>query len=103
MTNEPMESTRTNEVGRNTVTSADRIISAKERRKKVPSSDMQIWRLERAGRFPRRIHLGANRVGWSLAEIDEWIEGKKAERGDPASTTYNPTTPGEHGDGCHDQ
>jgi prophage regulatory protein len=65
----------------NTSTSSDRIISAKERRELVPYSCMHIWRLERAGRFPRRIHLGPNRVGWSLAEIDEWIEGKKAERG----------------------
>ncbi len=65
-----------------TSNSPDRIITAKERRELVPYSDMHIWRMERAGRFPRRIQLGANRVGWSLAEIMEWIEAKKAERGD---------------------
>ena len=58
----------------------DRIIDAPERRRLVPYSDMQIWRLEKAGKFPRRIRLGPNRVGWSLQEVVEWIESRKAER-----------------------
>ncbi len=58
----------------------DRIVSAKERRQFVPYSDMHIWRLEQAGRFPKRIRLGENRVGWSLRELQEWIEARKAER-----------------------
>jgi len=61
-----------------------RIITAKERRELVPYSDMHVWRLEKEGRFPQRIHLGANRVGWSLSEITEWIEEKKAKRGNVA-------------------
>ncbi len=61
-------------------TQPDRIISAKERRALVPYSDMHVWRLERAGRFPRRIRLGANRVGWSLREVAGWIESRKADR-----------------------
>ena len=69
-----------------TTTFPDRIITSKERRELVPYSDMHIWRMERAGRFPRRVHLGANRVGWSLAEIQEWIESKKAERDNAASS-----------------
>ncbi len=40
----------------------DRIISAKERRSMIPYSDMQIWRLEKAQKFPPRIQLGPNRV-----------------------------------------
>ncbi len=58
----------------------DRIVSAKERRQFVPYSDMHIWRLEQAGRFPKRIRLGENRVGWSLRELQEWIEARKMER-----------------------
>ena len=58
----------------------DRIISAKERRELVPYSDMHVWRLERDGKFPKRIRLGENRVGWSLCELQAWIDGKKAER-----------------------
>lgn len=58
----------------------DRIVSATERRTLIPYSDMHIWRLEHAGQFPKRIRLGANRVGWSLRELQEWIAAKKAER-----------------------
>jgi prophage regulatory protein len=41
---------------------------------------MHLWRLEKAGRFPARIHLGPNRIGWSLAEVTAWINERKAER-----------------------
>jgi prophage regulatory protein len=58
----------------------DRIISSKERRILVPYSDMHVWRLEQAGQFPKRIKLGPNRVGWSLQEVLDWIEARKAER-----------------------
>ena len=58
----------------------DRIISAPERRQLVPYSDMHIWRKEQAGTFPKRIKLGPHRVGWSLQEVLEWIEARKAER-----------------------
>ena len=61
-------------------TDTDRIISAGERRRLVPYSDMHIWRLERDGRFPRRVRLGANRVGWSFREVQDWIESRKIER-----------------------
>ena len=58
----------------------DRIVPAKERRQLIPYSDMHIWRLEKAGLFPKRIRLGENRVGWSFRELQEWISARKAER-----------------------
>jgi prophage regulatory protein len=58
----------------------DRIISAAERRQLLPFSDMHIWRLEKAGKFPKRIKLGAHRVGWSYQEIAAWIEARKSQR-----------------------
>ena len=58
----------------------DRIIQAPERRALVPYSDMHIWRMEKAGKFPGRIKLGPNRVGWSLQEVEGWIKDRKAER-----------------------
>jgi len=58
----------------------DRIILAPERRSLVPYSDMHIWRMEQAGRFPVRIKLGPNRVGWSLEEITSWVNARKSER-----------------------
>ena len=34
------------------------------------------WRLEREGRFPKKRHISANRIGWLQSEIIEWIESK---------------------------
>ena len=47
---------------------------------RVHYSPVHIWRLEKAGEFPLRVHLGANRVAWVEAEIDDWIESKLKER-----------------------
>ena len=63
----------------------DRIILAPERRQLVPYCDMQIWRMEKAGKFPKRIKLGPHRVGWSLREVLDWIDARKAERGEMAA------------------
>ncbi len=34
------------------------------------------WRLEREGRFPKKRHLSANRIGYLQSEILEWIESR---------------------------
>ena len=39
-----------------------------------------IWRLERKNLFPRRIKLGAKRVGWIEREVLDWISARMAER-----------------------
>ena len=57
------------------------IISDKVVRSRVPYSSVQIWRKEKAGEFPRRVKLGANRVGWIESEIESWISSKIGERG----------------------
>ncbi|MGF1475939.1 MAG: helix-turn-helix transcriptional regulator [Geminicoccaceae bacterium] len=59
--------------------SGDRIIDRHERRRLVPYSDVQVWRMEKAGTFPRRVKLGPGRVGWSFNEIQAWIEARLAE------------------------
>jgi prophage regulatory protein len=48
--------------------------------KGVPYSRSHLWRLIRAGKFPKPIRLGENRVAFPEAEIDKWIESKVAER-----------------------
>lgn len=58
----------------------DRIITAKERREMIPYSDMHIWRMENDGKFPKRLHLGPKRIGWSYNEVHQWIDDRKAER-----------------------
>jgi len=44
----------------------------------VTLSRSQIWRLERAGRFPKRIQISDNSVGWDEADIEEWLQARKA-------------------------
>jgi prophage regulatory protein len=51
-----------------------RIITKKELRLMVPYTPQHIARLEKAGQFPRRIRIGERRVGWRLADIENWIE-----------------------------
>jgi prophage regulatory protein len=36
-------------------------------------SRAQRWRLERDGKFPRRLRLGPHTVRWRLSEILAWI------------------------------
>lgn len=43
-------------------------------------SRQSLWRLERAGSFPARLRLGANRVAWLESDIDEWLAERIAER-----------------------
>jgi prophage regulatory protein len=40
---------------------------------RVGLSSTTIWRMERAGQFPRSIHLGPNSVGWREHDIEAWI------------------------------
>ena len=57
-----------------------RILRQRQVCERVGYSQMHIWRLEKAGRFPRRMKLGPNSVGWVSTEIDAWIEARIAER-----------------------
>jgi prophage regulatory protein len=42
-------------------------------------SRTRIYRLEAEKRFPSRIRLGPNSVGWLESEIDEWIAARVRE------------------------
>lgn len=47
----------------------------------VPSitslSRTTIWRLERAGDFPKRIRLSAGAVGYRVSEIQTWLDSRQ--------------------------
>jgi len=58
-----------------------RILRSYQLLQKVPYSVQHIGRLERAGRFPRRIKLGTNSVGWVEEEVDAWLEERARQRG----------------------
>ncbi|MEY9884953.1 helix-turn-helix transcriptional regulator [Bradyrhizobium sp. USDA 329] len=51
--------------------------------KGIVYSKVQLWRLERAGKFPKRVRLSAQRIAWLEAEIDEWIAARIAARRQP--------------------
>jgi prophage regulatory protein len=51
-----------------------RIITKKELRLIVPYSPQHILRLEKRGKFPNRVQLGARRVGWYLHEVNGWLQ-----------------------------
>ena len=65
----------------NSTVTPTRILSQKELASRVPYSPVQIWRLEKAGTFPRRITLGPNRVGWVEAEVEAWLRKRMDDRG----------------------
>lgn len=50
----------------------------------VGYSGMHIDRLEKAGKFPKRIRLGENAVGWLADEIEAWIQ-ERVDARDSAS------------------
>jgi prophage regulatory protein len=53
-----------------------RIIRKKELLPLIGLSDTTVWRLEREGKFPKRLQLGAQAVGWRYSDILRWIEDK---------------------------
>lgn len=53
-----------------------RIITQKELRALVPYTPQHILRLEKAGKFPRRVQLGQNRIGWRLMDIEAWLAAR---------------------------
>jgi prophage regulatory protein len=59
---------------------SDRLITKRELCKMVPYTPQHILRLEKRGKFPRRIQVGPNRVAWLLSEVEAWISDRVAER-----------------------
>jgi prophage regulatory protein len=53
--------------------------------KGVSWSRMHVDRLEKQGKFPRRVHLGPATVAWVEEEIDQMLADKVAERTETTS------------------
>jgi prophage regulatory protein len=58
--------------------SGERLIGADEVRRRVDLSRTTIWRLERAGEFPRSVQISPGRKAWREADVDTWISSKFA-------------------------
>lgn len=55
----------------------DKLIRRKQMLELIGLSRTTQWRLEKAGRFPTRVRIGAGSVGWHLAEVEEWVKGRE--------------------------
>ena len=63
-----------------------RVITRRELRRLVPYTPQHILRLEKKGKFPKRINVGERRVGWWLHEVMAWLEQKSGKGGEPVAT-----------------
>ncbi len=60
-----------------------RMISKRQLRELVLYSPQHIARLEAAGKFPKRVRLGACRVGWVEQEVLDWLQERIERREHP--------------------
>jgi prophage regulatory protein len=62
----------------------DDLILESECRSLTRLSQTSRWRLERQGRFPKRIKIGSSsqngRIAWSRAELERWLAERMAAR-----------------------
>ena len=58
------------------VTKPRRILRKPEVRGRTGLSDATIARLEAKGKFPKRIWVTENTVGWYDDELDEWLDSR---------------------------
>jgi prophage regulatory protein len=57
-----------------------RILSKRQLKELVLYSPQHVARLEKAGKFPKRVQLGPNRVGWVEGEVLDWLQGRLDSR-----------------------
>ena len=53
---------------------------AQLRERGIPFSKVHLWRLERAQKFPVRVHLSERCIAWDESEIVAWLAQRSAER-----------------------
>jgi prophage regulatory protein len=61
---------------RATASAAPRLLRFPAVRERTGLSRSTIWRLERAGGFPRHRRISRNSVGWLENEIADWINSR---------------------------
>lgn len=59
-------------------TTSKMLINRKKLLAMIPLSERTIFNMEQRGEFPRRIALTSRNVAWDLADVEEWIEARKA-------------------------
>jgi len=51
----------------------DPLITKKELLQLMPYTGLHILRKERAGIFPKRVRIGAQRFAWRRSEVESWL------------------------------
>lgn len=46
----------------------------------IPLTRQHVLRLEKVGKFPRRLKVGNRRIGWLYTEIETWINDRPRGR-----------------------
>ena len=59
---------------------SERVIRKPELLAMIGLSDPTIWRMEKDGKFPKRIRLGGNSCGWLLSEVMAFLDQRAADR-----------------------
>jgi prophage regulatory protein len=57
-----------------------RMLSKRQLRELVLYCPQHVARLEKAGKFPRRVQLGQSRVGWVEQEVLDWLQERIRRR-----------------------
>lgn len=65
---------------------AMRLLSKRQLKEVVLYSPQHIQRLENAGKFPKRVRLGQNRVGWLEDEVYDWLQ-ERIDAREPTDTS----------------
>lgn len=55
-----------------------RTIRRHQLREMVPMADSTIYEMEQRGEFPRRFALSPRCIVWDLAEVEAWLESRRA-------------------------
>jgi prophage regulatory protein len=71
------EKRRRNKSRKNGHSTLDRKLRRKDVCKYTGLSVTTLWRLEKAGKFPARIRLSSNAVGWSERAVIAWLESRQ--------------------------
>ncbi len=53
-----------------------RVLTMKQVCNLTTYTPQHIYRLERAGKFPARVRIGTNRVGWRLKAVEAWFAAR---------------------------
>lgn len=69
---------RTSDTSVGPSSSAKRLIRRAELRAIVPLADTTIYEMEQRGEFPQRFKLTSRCVVWDLAEVEAWIDARRA-------------------------